>query len=158
MLTCLPQSLCSWNYRVIGMPEANVFVKFGRMRERGTIVLDGVEFAIEKEGFFRSAWAMTGGDGVLLEGRKSGMFSRSFEIHAGGEVFLLRAAGWFSRRFEVRHSGRVVVSIRAAHAFTRRAFIEHEPEVPREVVLFSFWLAALIWRRNSQVAASNGSS
>ena len=42
MLTCLPESLCSWNYRITGA-ASDAGVTFNRLSEQGTIRLDGGE-------------------------------------------------------------------------------------------------------------------
>jgi len=71
-------------------------------------------------------------------------------------VLAVKARSAFSRRYDILSDGHPAGTIQPAHSFTRRAFIDCTPEVPELAQLFSFWLAALTWRRaahNSHGAA-----
>jgi hypothetical protein len=75
---------------------------------------------------------------------------RSFDVRAGGVQLTVKAQSSFTRSFEILSDDSVVGTIRPVHPFTRRASIECGPSVPELVQLFSFWLAALTWRRAAQ--------
>jgi hypothetical protein len=153
VLTCLPQSLCSWNYRVVGAEAGLVELSFNWFTEQGSIHFGEDEFEVRKHGPLSGHWTLEHDGQVVAAGRKPSAMFRSFDLSMAGVNFTVKAQSPLTRCYEILFEGRAVGTIWPAHLFTRRAFIECNSQVPELVQVFAFWLAAITWRRaakNSQ--------
>lgn len=156
-LRCLPLSLCSWDYRVDGLPtgpaklEYNTFGEGGRIlyQSGGTVVL-----AVAKPHLFTGRWFLGRDGATIAEARKTDALSRRFELRTKTELFLLRPEAMLGRAFLMLHAGTPVGRIAPHHAFTRRADCRFAEELDPPIALFAFWLAALMWRRQARAANS----
>jgi hypothetical protein len=155
MLTCLPESLCSWNYRVLGARGGAASLRFN-YREHGVIALGSEQFAIVKHGMFNSHWTLERNGEVIADACKPSAFSREFQITAkeDGGCMTVKARSMFSRGFELCANGAVVGTVEPIHAMTRRAVVNASEIVPELGQLFAFWLIALSWRRQQAAAAA----
>jgi hypothetical protein len=147
MIECLPRSLCSWDYRVLGLPGGEAAVEFDGFFEQGVILVSGDRLEAVKHGLFSGRWSLSERGNVVAEAVKPSAFLRRFEIAAPTLRLDLEPDGPFTRGFVLSNSGRTVARLRPEHPLTRRARIETVAEVPARLLLFSFWLAALSWRR-----------
>jgi hypothetical protein len=147
MLTCLPQSLCSWDFRVLGAFAGSATVTFNFFSEQGTISLGNMEFTVCKHGWLSGQWTLENSGGTVAAATKPNPLLRSFEVDAGDLRLTVKAQTPFTRCFDIVSNGAVVGSIRPVHPFTRRAYIECRDALPEFVQLFAFWLAVLLWRR-----------
>jgi hypothetical protein len=157
MLTCLPESFCSWNYRVLGAHGGAASLQFNLWKEQGMITLGSDQFAIVKHGMFASHWTLERAAGeVIADARKTSTFSREFQITAkeDGASVTVKARSAFSRAFELLANGAVVGTVEPIHAMTRRATVNASDVVPELGQLFAFWLVALTWRRQAAAAAA----
>lgn len=157
MLTCLPKSLCSRDFRILGASEEAV-VSFNALTEQGSISLGAAEYAIRKHGLMSGRWSLVYEGQTVAEARKPRAMSRSIDVQVAGEQFKLQPQSAFTRAFDLFLEGQAVGVIRPAHAFTRRAFVECRSPLPEEVQLFLFWLAALMWRRDEDTAMASSTS
>jgi hypothetical protein len=153
MLTCVPQSLCLWDYRVLGTSAGSAAVTFNFFTEQGTISLGDAEFTICKHGPMSGRWTLEHGGRTLAEATKPSAMFRSFELRVHDLRFTVTAQSAVTRCYDVLSGDRRLGTIRPVHPFTRRACIECAPEVPELAQLFAFWLAVVTWRR----AAKNNS-
>jgi hypothetical protein len=153
MLTCIPQSLCSWDFRVFGASAGEAGLAFNFFSEQGSISVGGRELAIRKHGPMSGHWTLELGGTVCAEARKPSAMFRSFEVRSGDAQWTVKARSAFARDYEILSGESVVGTIRPAHPFTRRSFIECSSSVPEFAQLFSFWLVAITWRR---AANNNG--
>ena len=151
MIECLPCGICSWSYDLDGDGHRG-HTTLRMMSEQGDLSVDGQSFAVVKEGVWSGRWRLESGSGVLFTAQKSSAFMRTFEISGNGGGAVLSAESAFKRAMRLEGNQANVV-MRPVHAFTRRAVITGEAEDFR-LVVFAFWLTALLWRR----AASNNSS
>lgn len=150
-INCLPQGVCSWNFMLDGegvLAETTVSM----LKESGTMVINGQVYDIKKNGVLSGEWILSQGDVVLAVGSKASVFKRSFEISTGPDQWQLHPESALGRTFKIIRSNEVIGRISPMHPFTRRATIEMlQPGHELQLVIFSFWLVILIWRR----AASN---
>ena len=151
MIECLPCGICSWSYDLDGGGH-RAQTKLLLFGEQGDLRVDGESFDVVKEGVWSGRWRLESRSGVLFTAQKTSALMRTFEIsgHGGGAV--LSAESTFKRAMRLE-GDQANVTIRPVHAFTRRAVITGEAQDFR-LVVFAFWLTALLWRR----AASNNSS
>ena len=153
MLTCLPQSICSWNFRIHGASAGPAELEFSWFSEQGHIRLGGHEFEIHKHGPLSGRWSLMHHGTTVASAHKPSAFTRTFQISGPSGEITLQASSAMTRCFELWSGGRAIGSIRPAHALARRSTIDCPPGVPEFVQLFAFWLAVLTWRR----AATNNS-
>ena len=151
MIRCIPRGVCSWDFVLDGEGHQGS-LEMSIFSEQGAIVVDGMRFAIHKQGMISGRWTLEHEDSEVASAQKSTAFTRSFEIQDPSGDLLLCAESAFGRSFRLeREDNNVMATIRPDHAFTRRATIEilTEPwDLP--TVYFSFWLVALMWRRAAQ--------
>lgn len=150
MLTCLPKSLCNWNFRVPDTSAGTAELNFNFLTEQGDIQFSGQAFEVRKHGWTSGHWTLESNHGVLIDGQKVSPFLRTFVIQAHDRSFTLKAQSAFGRSFDVLESDRVQGTIRPVHPFTRRTVLDCSDEVPELVQLFCFWLVALMWRRSQK--------
>lgn len=149
-LTCLPQSLCSWNYRVTGLPEADAMIEFDFFCEQGRIdfrVPQQHTLDIVKPTMLVGHWLLKHGDTVLAEAQKLSMFGRTIEIGDGSDLYVLSPQSLLGRTFFLKKNDSEVGRIAPHHPFTRRAECRFNDEVPTNLMVFVLWLTALQWRR-----------
>ena len=58
MLTCLPQSLCTWNFRIPDASAGPGALTFNFFTEQGAITLGGADFTIRKHGPLSGHWTL----------------------------------------------------------------------------------------------------
>jgi hypothetical protein len=147
MLTCVPRSLCSWNF-VVRDPSDVGAIEFNFFSEQGTIHYGPSQFEVRKHGWLSGRWTLEDGSQTLLEAVKPNAFFRRFEVRDAVDSYLLSAGSPLGRSFELSSGGRTVGQLYPAHAFTRRAFIDCAASVPEITQIFCFWLVALTWKRS----------
>ena len=58
MLTCVPQSICSWDYHVFDSESNRASLSFNFWSEQGAVYCRGVEYAIRKHGPLSGRWTL----------------------------------------------------------------------------------------------------
>lgn len=147
MLTCIPQSLCSWDFRVSGASSGPAALAFNFFTEQGSISLGGIELSVRKHGPLSGYWTLERDGAACADAQKPNALFRSFEVHSGAVQLTVKAHAPVTRCYDILTRGSIVGTIRPVHPFTRRAFIDCKPTVPELAQLFSFWLAVVTWRR-----------
>jgi hypothetical protein len=147
MLTCVPQSLCSWDYEIRGARSGPVSLTYNYFIEQGSIQTRNADLSVHKHGPMSGHWTLESESEVLADAKKPSAMFRSFEVRFGDVNFELTAQSAMTRSYDFVKHGGVVGTIRPAHPLTRRATIECEPVIPELGQIFAFWLAALTWRR-----------
>jgi hypothetical protein len=154
MLTCLPMSWCSGDYRISGAVAGPGTAAFNWGSEQGEVSLGSETCTVCKQGLMSGIWTLDLGGRVIARAQKPSAMFRQFEIVCEGRSFDLRAASVFTRDFVLSENGRQCGAIQAMHAFTRRATVQCRENVPEWVQLFAFWLVALMWRRAANSSSS----
>jgi hypothetical protein len=154
VLTCIPQSLCTWNFQILGTSAGSAELTFNFFTEQGSLSLGHMEFAVRKHGPLSGRWTLERDGQTAADAHKPSALFRRFELSSAGVHLTVKAQSAFTRGYDIFSGGRLLGTIRPAHPFTRRAFIECTSEIPELAQLFSFWLAVVTWRR----AANNSSA
>ncbi|CAN5383553.1 hypothetical protein BH10PLA1_BH10PLA1_08990 [soil metagenome] len=149
MLTCLPQSICSWNYRILGTRFGESRVAFNQFSQQGTIDHDGNHYEIVKEGLLPGRWTLHNHNSVLGHAEKSVMI-RHYTLFIAGPAVTVKVAHFLGAAFSVEVGGLNVGEIRKMHPFTRRAVIDCSKAVSELNQIFAFWFCALTWRNTSR--------
>ncbi len=152
MLTCLPQSICSWNY-LITEPDITASIEFDFWTEQGKISVDP-DFYFVQHAWLSGEWSLVSENGTIALAVKPNPLTRVFEVSYGNDFLILRAQSPLTRSFLIEQSNALLGTIEPMHPFTRRAFIDCSRSLTIPIQLFLFWLAVLMWRR----AASNSSN
>lgn len=147
MLSCIPQSLCSWNYRILDGEAIVAFVTFDFWTEQGSISLRGIDYAIRKHGMFSGHWSVESPAGTYVDGVKPSAMFRQFELNTSRGQLALAPESIIGRGFSLMSSTGLLGTIRPMHPFTCRASIECSGVVSELDQLFAFWLVVLTWRR-----------
>ena len=161
MLTCLPRSICSWNFLVRGTMGGEAGLTFNWFTEQGTIDWNGTEYEVVKHGPFSGHWTLEIPGRVVMNAQKSSAFTRTFELDGSCGPLTLQARSMLTREFEIFDAEKLVGTIVPMHMFTRRAKIFTEARVDCDsklselAQLFAFWLVALTWKRATKSDNSN---
>ena len=150
MLTCVPQTLCTWDFRAFGTSSDPALLTFNFFTEQGGISLGGSEFLVRKHGPMSGRWTVERDGTTYADAHKPRAMFRSFAVSSGEVELVLEAQSVLTRGYDILANGSVVGTIEPAHAFTRRAFVKCNSSVPELAQLFSFWLVVLTWRRAAQ--------
>lgn len=147
MLTCVPTSLCSWDFEIRGARSGPVSLTCNYFIEQGGIITREADLSIRKHGPLSGHWTLESERETLADAVKPSALVRSFEVRSGDVQFEVTAPSVVTRGFDFVKNACVVGTIRPAHAFTRRAYIECGEAIPELAQFFAFWLVALMWRR-----------
>ncbi|RBP44660.1 hypothetical protein DES53_104482 [Roseimicrobium gellanilyticum] len=155
LLTCLPKSFFSGDYRVLGTSVGDAEVQFGACAQPSRICLGQDALAARMHGWLMGRWTLEKeGGGVCVEARQPRLLRRTFELHGEGGDFTLCGLSAFRCRYDLFSGDERVGSIWPAHAFTKRAYIDCDTAVPEYTQLFAFWIAALTWRSAGAAVAT----
>jgi hypothetical protein len=156
VLTCLPQSICSWNYSVTAADSGvTASVEFDFLSEQGSITLESSYYSVQ-HAWLSGEWSLESGGRVIAVAIKPNPLSRLFEVSCGSQDLILRAESPFTRAFVVEQDDRLLGTIQPTHPLTRRASINCSSSIEIPVQVFLFWLAVLMWKRAANNSGSAG--
>lgn len=149
-IRCLPKGICSWDYAFSG-DEIEGDLSFESFGEKGGVTINGTKFDVIHQGWFSGAWSLRHEAGDVVTAEKKSAFAREFALETPDGPMVLSPEAVLHRSFLLRRSDETIAGFRPDHAFTRRATIGVESETwDSPVVMFSFWLVGLMWRRDAQ--------
>lgn len=154
LLTCLPKSFFSGDYRVLGTSLGDAEVQFGACTQPGKICLGEEALAARMHGGLTGRWTLEKRGCICVEAHQPKLLRRIFELRGEGGVYTLCAQSAFRCRYALFCGEDEVGSIWPAHAFTKRAYIDCDATVPECTQLFAFWIAAFMWRNPTTPTAS----
>lgn len=111
--------------------------------------IEGETFRLYREGMMSGAFLLEWHGKTLARAIKPSVFSDRFELEVGRRSFTLRRESMWSRRFGLFEGEQQVGRVAPAGMFTRRTFVELPADWPSSVQTFVFWLALLMWNRES---------
>ncbi len=153
MIYCEPKRLFTWDYTIRGEGHDAVLSR-NWIGEQGSLVIDGIEFEVEKHGFTSGMWTMYRQSVEYAVAQKTRPATRSFEIQAPSGLISMRPMSPLKRSFILERSDEMVGTVKAVHPFTRRAQIDLSPsEDDFPAVCFAFWLAILTWKRRRRAGS-----
>ncbi len=157
VLTCLPQSICSWNYSITGSDsDVIASVEFDFWNEQGSIILEPSCYGVKRGWVWPSdEWSLESGDRVIAVATKPNPFTRFFEVSYSSQDLILRPELPFTRSFLIEQDNRVLGTIQPMHSFTRRASIDCSSSIAIPVQIFLFWLTVLMWKRDAKKSATS---
>lgn len=155
VLTLRPRAWYSWDFEVVADDEVLAVIDKVWYRERASFTLDGVTYDVLRTQLLRGRFALQVHGRVVAEATKTSAFRRAFELRWEGQRYELRAAHPFWREFRL-YQGGVPVGVIAPVSVLRRSAIAQLPaEIPLPVRLFIAFLVVVLWKRQSDAAASS---
>mgnify|MGYP001815571877 CR=1 FL=1 len=152
-----PLAWYSKDWKVSCEDGREVVLDLLRWREGAELDFGGESFSLEKAGVLSRDFVLRRGDTVIARAYKPSSMRSRFEVEIEGEHYELEKASAFGRSFIVRRGGRQVGSIQTLGAFSRKCQIDLPHEWPLALRLFLFWLAVVVWNRETAtVAATSG--
>ena len=155
MLEIVPKSWFSWDFRVLDGGRELTVIDRAWLRERGTFVVDGLQYEVRRTALTRSTFALEQGGVLIAEATKPSAFLRSFEMTAGREYYTLKAASPFRREFQLYRDTTLLGSIRPNSVLGRSATVSLSESVPLPLRLFTVFLVLILWKRASDAAAAS---
>lgn len=155
-LTCLPESICSWNYKIIfADSKTTASAQFDIWSEQGGITLNSNYYSIQ-HARLSDKWTLESKGRVVAVAIKPNPFGRLFKVSYDSQNLVLRADSPFTRSFLIEQDDKLLGTIRPRHAFTKRASIDCPSSIAIPVQIFMFWLTVLIWKRAENNSAAAG--
>jgi hypothetical protein len=154
VLTAVPISWYSWNFRVVDNGSEIAEVRRQGLGGRWRFRLDGGSFEIARRGLL-GAYELHAGDGrTLARSERTGVLGRAFQVTALDRVLTLRPDGVIGRNFSLLHGDLNVGRLRRPSLWKRTMEIGFPPDLPLELRIFLVFLVFTVWRRRQRAAAS----
>ncbi len=156
MLKLIPKSWLSWDFTAFDASRAVADFELSSWREKADLTIQGVPYSVYREGWMSGDFILKAVAGPeLARAEKPSAFRRRFVIRHAGRSYTLCAASAFLRRFVLLDGSREIGSVSPQGFFSRRATVVVPDEMPLPVRIFVAWLAVILWKRDSDTAASD---
>jgi hypothetical protein len=155
MLTLIPKSWFSWDFRVIASSGDVALIDRHWFRESASFSVKGRSFNVRRTSLVRGAFTLEHAGVAVAEAKKPSSFRRAFEITIGADHYRLEAATIFGREFVLSHDGISVGGVRPNSFFGRTATAQFPERLPREIQLFMVFLVLVLWKRAADAAAAS---
>ena len=129
-------------------------IKPSRLKEAANLETGEKSYKLKRERLMSGAFLVMEGNESLAKAIKPSAFHSHFNIEYDGETFLLKRPKIIGRTFELWHGKRVIGEIRPKGPFTMKTDLELPTAWPVAVKAFVFWLAYIIWTRDTSSAAA----
>lgn len=154
MLTAIPKRWFSWDFTVTEESQAVAEIDMSRWREKGVLTVRGVDYRVYREGMMSGDFILESAGAVIARADKPSAFHRSFTINFEGRRYTLEAKAVLRRTFLLLDGDREVGALSPEGLFTRRATVDLPQALPLPVRVFIVWLAVVLWKRDSDAAAT----
>ncbi|MDX6443946.1 MAG: hypothetical protein QOH71_1020 [Blastocatellia bacterium] len=155
MLRAVPKSLFSSDYKLLENDATVAVINSSWWREAGELTIKGSTYRVYREGAMGGAFVLESGGAILARAEKPSAFYRSFLIEHDGKKYTLEAESAMFRRFVLSEGGQPRGSVYPESSFTRKAVVAFPEDIPLAVRVFMFWLVMILWKRDSNAAASS---
>jgi hypothetical protein len=156
-MEAVPRSFFSWNFEILENSQKIADLDMSSWREKGLVQVDGANFTISKEGFINPTFTFSQDNTELATATKETMLSHGFVVDVDGKRFYLKKKSFFSRVMLFSNDLGSIGTIKRRSLFKRGALVELPEDVDLPVRIFVIWLVLLMWKRDSDNAASSGS-
>jgi signal transduction histidine kinase len=156
-LSIVPKRWYSWDFNVFDGSRQVALVDVSTWREKGTLVVDGAEYRVSREGIMSGDFTLERHGSVLARATKPSAFRHTFIIKYDGREYVLRKKSIWRRAFVLlRNEDTEVGGVSPNSIWTRDATVSLPDEWPLAIKVFVMWLAIILWKRDadSTVAAS----
>lgn len=155
MLKVVPNSFCSWSFRVEDFEGAVEQIDMAWVREHAEVTIGDDRYRVTKTAPFGGGFEMTR-DGQVVASAGKRMMVRTFDVQAGERHFELSALSIFGRAFGLFENGQQIGTMSPVSMWGRTARADFPDDIPRDVQVFLIWLVLILWRRAASSAAAAG--
>jgi hypothetical protein len=154
MLEAIPTNFLSTRFRLQQENQLLGEVDTSFWREKGRVELEDGTYQLFREGQFSGDFMLEHNGNLVARASKPSALQNRFEVELLNRRLALRQLSWWNRRFGVFDGEKQIGSIYPLGIFTRRTNIDLPDDWPLAIQTFLFWLAFVIWKRQSHAAAS----
>jgi hypothetical protein len=154
MLEAISKNVFCTNFRLQQQNELVGEVDTSIWREKATLDLPDGTYELYREGTFAGDFLLERDGKVVARAAKPSAFQSRLEVEVPGKRVELRKVSIWNRRFGVFEGERQIGGIYPVGLFTRRANIDLPGDWPLATRAFVFWLAFIMWRRQSHAGSS----
>ena len=121
-MALVPKHWYSWDFAVIAEDTTIADLRLSSWREKGTLVLEGVEHHARREGFASGDFILERGGSVLVRATKLSAFSNTITFRYNDRTYTLRKKSAWRRGFVLVEGEREI-------GFTPDIHVRNEPRV-----------------------------
>ncbi len=156
VLRAEPLGWASAGVRVLSGEEEITELHISAFKGKGSFTLDGEEFTITPEGFFRSDAVLKKGTSVIAKAKKAGALKRTWDISSAGHRLTLDSRSWSGREYALLLGNQEVGRVKREGFAGRKVSLESPDEVPVFLQVFLTYIVVSQARREAAAAASGG--
>jgi hypothetical protein len=153
-LTAAPRAWYSWRFNIAADGRTVAEIALHSWRERGGLTVEGHHYKAYREHLWSGAFILESNGAVLARAEKPSAFRREFVIAHAGTRWTLRAPSPLRRQFILMSGDLEVGFVRPDSVLRRTATVTLPSALPLAVSVFVVWLVILMWKRDSDAAAS----
>jgi hypothetical protein len=154
MLELVPLGWFSWDFSVLQNSSPIAEIDISSWREKGVLAIGGASYNVCREGLMGGRFILELNGTQLAHAEKPSALHRFFTVQHEGKTYTLKAESAFRRTFLLLEDNQQVGSIAPAGMFTRKARVDLPDELPLPIKLFLLWLTVILWKRDSEAAAT----
>ena len=156
MLEAIPSNFFATNFQLQQDNQLLGEVDTGFWGEKARLELEDGTYELYREGMFSGDFVLERNGEVVARAAKPSVLQNRFEVQLPDRRLVLRKpSAWsWSRRFVLSDGEKQIGSIDPVGFFTRRTIIDLPDNWSLPIRVFLFWLAVIIWKRQSYAAAS----
>ncbi len=153
MLEAIPTATFSTNFRLeqenqlVGELDPSIW------RCKATLELEDGTYNLYRESLLSGDYLLEHNGTIVARASKLSVFRDKFAVQVGDRLVELRKLRWATRKFGLFDGDTQLGGIYPKGMFSKRANIDLPREWPLANRVFMFWLAFLMWKRDSQAAS-----
>lgn len=156
MLTATPRNWFSWDYVVSDNSQHVADIDISWWREKGTLTVEGRDYGVYRQRPMSGKFVLESNGAIVASAEKPSSLTRRLLIEHAGRQYELKPRGMFSRTFQLHAGPTMVGSLAARGVFSRRMNVDLPETLPLAVRVFVMWLTVILWKRESEAAAAAG--
>ena len=153
MLEAIPADILSKSFRLEQDNELVGELDPSIWRCKATLELEEGTYNLYREKLLGGEYLLEHNGTIVARAVKTNVFRDKFAVQIENRVLEFKKLRWASRRFGVFDGDQQIGSIYPRGIFTKRSNIDLPQEWPLANRVFMFWLAFLMWKRDSQAAS-----
>ena len=153
MLEAIPTNFVASNFRLEQDSQLVGELDPSMWRCKATLELEEGTYNLYREKVFGGDYLLEHNGNVIARAEKVSVFRDKFAVQIGARVLEFKKLRWTTRKFGLFDGKQQVGGIYPRGIFTKRTSIDLPQEWPLANRVFMFWLALLMWKRDSQAAS-----
>lgn len=121
-------------------------------RDKARLELEDGTYELYREGQYKGDFVVERDGKIVARATKPSAFRGRFEVEVSGRRLVLRRPSAWYRRFSLFDGEKEIGTIQPIGLLRRRTNIDLPDDWPLATRVFLFWLAFIMWRRESAAA------